>query len=313
MAIDVVVIGGISSDYTILGDDLPAAGEQRRGKTFHEGNGGKGANQAVAAAQLGARVAMIGCVGDDLRGGAQIENLRALGIDVEHVVHVEEPTGASVVLIDGDGNTAGMAAPGANLLLTPERVRRAADLIGTARVLLAQLGVPIEAAVTGMRIARERGLTVMLDPAPAAPLPDEVLSLVDVLKPNADEARALTRTEVRDRDSARDAARRLLDRGVRRAVALQAGKEGNLILTAEGDEHWLPRIPVATVDPTGSGDAFTGALAAELARGQALDRAGAFAHAAAALVSTYIGAQTECLDRKRVEQILRGDVRRGDV
>jgi len=310
MAIDVVVIGGISSDYAILGDDLPGPGEHPRGKTFHEGHGGKGANQAVAAARLGARVAMIGCVGDDLRGGAQVENLRAVGIDVEHVAHVDVPTGATLVFIDGDAQTASMAALGANLLLTPEHVRRAADLIGEARVLVAQLEVPLEAAVVAMRIARERALTIILDPSPVTKLPDEVLALADILKPNAQEAKTLTGTEVCDRDSARDAARQLLVRGVRRAVAVEAGRDGHLIVTADGDEHWLPRIDVATVDTSGFGGAFAGALAAELARGQSLDRAGAFANAAAALVSTYIGAQTECLDRQRVERILRGEVRR---
>src|SRR5207248_2224845 len=170
-----------------------------------------------------------------------------------------------------------LTAPGANRQRTVADLRAAERTIAAARVVLVQLEVPLEAVGAALRLGRDAGAQVVLDPAPPTPLPDELLRLVDVIKPNADEARALTGVAVGDRASAREAAERLLERGVR-AAAVQAGGEGNLLVSHD-HEYWLPKIPVASVDATGAGDAFAAAIAVMLAEGRSLEEAGRFANA----------------------------------
>jgi ribokinase len=169
-------------------------------------------------------------------------------------------------------------------------------------VLLVQLEVPLEAVEAAVLLARDAGATVVLDPAPATALPDELLGLLDVIKPNAAEAEALTRVAVRDRASARQAAQVLLDHGVE-VVAVQAASEGNLLVWGEG-EHFLPELAVERVDTTGAGDAFAAALGVLLAEGRPLEEAGQFANAAAALATTVLGAQASLPRRAAVEALL---------
>ena len=286
---DVIVIGGLNTDFTARGAALPRPGETKDGETFLIGPGGKGANQAVAIARLGARVALIGAVGDDDRGRELVERVRAEGVNVEHVRFVERvASGAAVIHVDERAQKQIFAVPGANHSLTVGNVRDALSAI-TAGVVLAQLEVPVECVETAFRWARENGATTVLDPAPAIPLPDTLLSIVDVLKPNAGEAGVLTGMRISDRQSARAAARKLRDRGVG-SVAIAAGDEGNLLMSTQA-EHWMPRIKVNSVDATGAGDAFAGTLATFLARGRPLIEAATNANAAAALKTTKLGAQ----------------------
>lgn len=311
MMYDVIVIGGLNTDFTARGAALPRPGETKDGETFLIGPGGKGANQAVAIARLGARVALIGAVGDDDRGRELIETVRAEGVNVEHVRSVERmASGAAVIHVDQRAQKQIFAVPGANHALTVADVRDALAAIadratvaqgsGSPRrdqrdggspacVVLAQLEVPLECVETAFRWARENGAKTVLDPAPAVPLSDNLLSIVDVLKPNGVEAGVLTGARVEDRQSARAAARKLMVRGVG-AVAIAAGDEGNLLVVSDG-EHWMPRIKVTAVDATGAGDAFAGTLATYLARGRPLIEAAASANAAAALKTTKLGAQ----------------------
>ena len=293
---DVIVIGGLNTDFVAKGRSLPRPGETKDGETFLIGPGGKGANQAVAIARLGARVALIGAVGDDDRGRALVEIVRAEGVNVEHIRRIDTaPSGAAVIHVDERAQKQIFAVPGANHSLTVAHVRDAlAALASVGRdfsraIVLAQLEVPLECVETAFRWARENGATTVLDPAPAVPLSDTLLGMVDVLKPNGAEAGVLTGARVEDRQSARAAARKLLARGVG-AVAIAAGDEGNLIVTVDG-EHWMPRIKVNAVDATGAGDAFAGTLATYLARGRTLVEAATFANAAAALKTTKVGAQ----------------------
>ena len=293
---DVIVIGGLNTDFVAKGRSLPRPGETKDGETFLIGPGGKGANQAVAIARLGARVALIGAVGDDDRGRALVEIVRAEGVNVEHIRRIDTaPSGAAVIHVDERAQKQIFAVPGANHSLTVAHVRDAlAALASVGRdfsraIVLAQLEVPLECVETAFRWARENGATTVLDPAPAVPLSDTLLGMVDVLKPNGAEAGVLTGARVEDRQSARAAARKLLARGVG-AVAIAAGDEGNLIVTVAG-EHWMPRIKVNAVDATGAGDAFAGTLATYLARGRTLVEAASFANAAAALKTTKVGAQ----------------------
>jgi ribokinase len=300
---DVVVVGSANTDFSVRGPKLPAAGETVGGEEFHEGAGGKGANQAVAAARLGARTALVARVGRDRRGDELLRGLAAEGVDLRHVAHdPDAPTGAAIIMVDRKGEKSILVAPGANGRMGAADVDAAAGMIQAARVVLCQLEIPLETVLTACRLARAAGARVVLDPAPARPVPDELLRLLDVIRPNASEAETLTGVKVRDRKSARRAADVLLGRGVG-AVAVQAGDEGDLLVWGEG-ECWLPRFPVKSVDATGAGDAFAAGLAVMLAEGRPLNEAGPFASAAAALATTAVGAQSALPRRDAVLRLL---------
>ena len=300
---DVVVVGGANVDYLVRGPALPTPGATVRGTEFQEAPGGKGANQAVAAARLGAHVALVARVGADRRGDDLLERLAAEGVETCYVVRDQsERTGVAVVQVDARGEKQILTAPGANLRLGVGDVEAAGPLIRSARVLLTQLEAPLDTAMEAARVAHDAGARVVLDPAPAIPLPDELLRLLDVIRPNAGEARVLTSVEVRDRASARRAADVLLARGAGAAV-VQAGGEGNLLVWSSG-EYWLPHIPVVSVDATGAGDAFAAALAVQLAEECSLPEAGRFASAAAALATMKLGAQAALPGRAEVLALL---------
>lgn len=287
---DVVVIGGINSDYLIRGEALPSRGQTVEGEVFREGPGGKGANQAVAAARLGARVAMVGRVGPGLRGEAMIQALLEEGVDTQYIIrdpHIE--TGAAVIMVDRSGEKQILTAPGANFNVTVYDVLKAEPAIRAAQVVLVQLEVPVAAVAEGLRIARGNGVKTVLDPAPPRPFDRSILRDVDVIKPNTHEAEVLTGIKIADRAYARSAADRLIAEGAG-AVVIPVGDEGNLLVSTDG-EHWLPRIPVESVDATGAGDAFAGALAFGLAQNKSLIEAATIANAAAALATTKVGAQ----------------------
>jgi ribokinase len=298
---DVLVLGGANTDYLVKGERLPSPGETLQGEVFQEAAGGKGANQAVAVARLGCRSALVARVGDDERGRRLRDQLAAEGVDVTSVrTDPEAPTGVALILVDRAGEKQILTALGANQRVDQAQVRAAGEAIGSARVFLAQLEVPLPAVALGLRLAREAGVTIVLDPAPARPLSEEVLRLVDVIRPNASEAETLTGIAVRDHDSAARAARNLLSRGVG-AVVVQAGQDGDLLVTPE-EERLLPRHPVESVDATGAGDAFAGALAAALAEGRPVTEAAFMGSAAAALATTRLGAQAGLATR---EELLR--------
>ena len=300
---DVVVVGSINTDFMIRGPKLPTPGETALGEEFHEGPGGKGANQAVAAARLGARTALVARLGRDRRGDELAERLTAEGVDLRHVGRdADAATGAAVILVDHRGEKEILIAPGANGRMGTADAEAAADAIRSARVVLCQLEIPLEAVSAACRIARAAGAKTVLDPAPARPLPDELLQLLDVIRPNAVEAEALTGIPVHDRGGARRAAKILMDRGVR-AVAVQAGDEGNLLVWSDG-EYFMPKLPVHSIDATGAGDAFAAGLAVMLAEGRPMGEAGPFANAAAALATTVVGAQSGLPRREAVQRLL---------
>jgi ribokinase len=287
---DVVVVGGSNTDFLARASRLPRPGETFSGETFIEGPGGKGANQAVAAARLGSRVAFISAVGNDRRGRTLVGQLDRESVRTTYVIEKSRgETGAAIVHVDKAGEKQVLVVPGASRLLDVNDVERACARIGKAKVVLAQLEVPVAAVAAAFKWARSVGAKTVLDPAPPVSLQNSLLALVDVIKPNSTEAKALTGMPVRDQATARKAAQALLARGVG-AVAIQAGDEGNLVVWNDG-ELFLPRIPMDIVDATGAGDAFAGALAASLARDRSLTEAATLANAAAALATTKIGAQ----------------------
>jgi ribokinase len=300
---DVVVVGGVNTDYLVKGERLPARGETLQGEVFQAGPGGKGANQAVAVARLGCRVGLIARVGEDDRGEAILRQLAAEGVDVAHVHRDHNaPTGVALILVDRSGEKQIFTALGANRRLTEADIDAAKDTIVSAKVLLAQLEVPVPTVALALRQARAAGVRTVLDPAPAVPLSEDILRLVDVIRPNASEAETLTGIPVQDRGSAAAAARILLSRGVG-AVVVQAGNAGDLLLTSD-EEQFMGRLAVESVDATGAGDAFAAALATSLAEERPLAEAAALGSAAAALATTKLGAQAGLPRRTELLRVL---------
>ena len=301
----VVVVGSVSVDVTAFSSRRPAPGETVIGDSLSLVLGGKGANQAVAAARAGAPTSMVGCVGSDPFRDIVLDGLAAEGVDSTAVATVPGATGVAHIRVDAAGENDIVMVPLANAALTPERVEAALDALGgQAAVLLLQLEVPHESARRAARLGRERGITVVLDPAPAPaqPFDDAFWATVDVVTPNETEARIVTGIPVVDRESAEQAGRWFLDRGVHRAVVTRAG-EGATVVTADGVTHHPP-YPVTPVDTTAAGDAFAGHLGAALAAGLAWDEALQQAMAAGALAVTVVGASPSLPTAEAVDAFL---------
>ena len=301
--ISVVVLGGINMDLVTFAPRFPEAGETVVGSRFLTYPGGKGANQAVAAARMGAGAAMVGRVGDDLFGQQLIDSLAASGVDVSGVaVEPGASSGIAVINIDASSQNRIVQIPGANHACGEaegERVRRA---LQGASFLLLQLEVSVELSFDVARAAAALGRTVMLDPGPARPLPREFYSCCHIITPNETEAQALVGFPVIDRASAAGAAHELVGRGVDIAI-IKLGAQGAYYATREGGEY-VPPIGVEAVDSVAAGDAFNGALAASLAAGEDLDRAMRVATAAGALAVTKFGAQDSMPLKEEVENLL---------
>jgi ribokinase len=302
--IDVVVLGGANIDYLLRGEALPKPGETINGFEFLKAGGGKGANQAVAAARLGARVAFIGRVGRDESGDELLDLLRAEKIDVQFVTRdPRAPTGVALVMIDCSAEKQIMVAPGANHRLSPREVHRAKELIARTQLLLTQFEIPMDSVLEAARIAGESGVPLVIDPAPARPVPPELIHRAAIIRPNSAEAEVITGIKVTDLASARRAADRLLEMGAG-AVATQAGDQGDLLVW-NSDEQLFPRLRIKAVDATGAGDAFAAGLAVALSEKRSLVEGGAFANAAAALATTKFGAQPAMPYRRDVLRLMR--------
>jgi len=278
-------------DLVVKSPRIPVVGETILGEDFLMVPGGKGANQAVAAAKLGAEVCFIARLGDDLFGRQSLGNFLQEGVDTTYVVSTDEaPSGVALITVDRAGNNVIVVAAGANQKLSPEDVGKARSAIASSGAVVAQLEVPLETIEFAGRLANESGVTFVLDPAPAQKLSAEFLKTVDVLTPNETEAQILTGVEVTDEDSARAAADCLLETGVR-AVILTMGAKGFLLATSDETE-FVSAVRVEAVDATAAGDAFTGSLAVKLAEGETLRDAAVFANYVAALSVTRMGAQS---------------------
>jgi ribokinase len=294
----VCVVGSCNLDLTFRTARLPKAGETLAGKSFQLAFGGKGANQAVMAARLGAQVSLVSCVGTDLFGDHVLRNLLAEGIDVRHIRRdAGQPTGVAAIVVDDAARNSILVVAGANGALTPDDARGAAAVIQGADVLLCQLEVPVETVVEALRIAKAGGVRTVLNPAPAAALTDEVLSLADYCVPNETEAETLTGL-----GEPKKAALALRKRGVRN-VLLTCGESGVLVADDRGTKK-IPSVGVDAVDPTGAGDAFIGAFAVFLVEGVELQEAVRRAAAVAALTVTKAGAQTSYPRRSEAEEFL---------
>ncbi|WP_147944718.1 ribokinase [Microbispora hainanensis] len=299
----VVVVGSISADVTAFARRLPRRGETVLGDDVTVNLGGKGANQAVAAARAGAPTWLVGCVGTDPFGDIVSSALRAHGVTLTEVRSVGSRTGIAHIRVDASGENDIVMTPLANADLTAEMVDESIRAVrGRAGVLLLQLEIPAEVACHAAEAGARAGLTVVLDPAPAQPLPDRVWPHVAVVTPNESEAAALTGVEVVDVESAERAAAWFLDRGVRHAL-ITLGSAGALSVTPERARHF-PAYPVTPVDTTAAGDAFTGSFGAALAAGLDVSTAIRRGMAAGALATTLPGAGASLPDRKAVDELL---------
>jgi ribokinase len=301
----VTVVGSFNTDLVGVTPRMPVKGETIIGGPFLTGPGGKGANQAVAAARLGADVTMVVKLGTDNFGDLAQANLVKEGIRSDFVLRTDEThTGAALIFVDAEGENMIVVAAGANELLTPEDVDRARQAILEADVLLVELEVPMETVERAIRVAHEAGVKVLLNPAPGQPLSAEMLSMVDVLTPNETETQIITDMPVTNPQEAEAAARQLLAQGVGIAV-ITLGAQGALIVTPTETRH-VPGQQVEVVDTTGAGDAFNGALAVALAEGKELVEAVAFSNGAAALQVTRFGTAPAMPYRDEVEALLAG-------
>ena len=287
----ICVVGSANVDLTFRTSRLPVPGETLAGQSLHRCMGGKGANQAVAAARLGASVTFVARVGNDSFGAEAIKAYETEGIQTQFIQQDEtEPTGTAAILVDDDAENCIVVVAGANANLTPNDVRDASSVIRQSRVVLCQLETPVEAAVEAFQIAREAGAITVLTPAPANQVTDELLKLCDVCVPNRTEVAMISGEEVSNLASATKATASLLDRGVK-AVALTLGSEGVLLVDDAGSTR-IPASEVRAVDTTGAGDAFSGALAVYLAGGMTLADAARRAAKVAAISVTRLGTQT---------------------
>jgi ribokinase len=289
-------------DLVVRTPRLPTPGETLTGHTFFTAPGGKGANQAVACARLGVPTRMVGRVGDDLFGEQLRASLRSFGVQDDGVLTTPGPSGVALIAVDDTAENTIVIVPGANGAVSIADIPRLERALDGARALLLQLEVPIETVVAAARAAHTRGVTVILDPAPALPLPDELYALADIITPNEHEAATLTGIAVRDDQGAIAAARALIARGARR-VAIKLGARGALTADAEGEQFWSP-FTVTPVDTVAAGDAFNGGLAVALSEGRSFNEAIRWGLAAGALSVTRHGAQPSMPERNEVLTLL---------
>jgi ribokinase len=302
-AAHVTVVGSLNMDLVARAPRIPQPGETIIGGDFYTAPGGKGANQAVAVARMGARVSMVGRVGCDAFAGLLLENLAAAGVDCAFVVRdLEAATGVALIVVDDAGQNSIVVASGANMRLSPADVDAAEAAIAVADVLLLQLESPLETVTRAAEVAHAHGVTVILNPAPARSLPAELLSSVDVLIPNEVETTLLTGLPVDDQAEAGAAAEALRGLGVG-VVILTLGERGALLVGTEGVECF-PAFDVTPVDTTAAGDAFVGGFAVALAEGQTAAQAVRWGNAAGALATTKMGAQPSLPTRLTVENLL---------
>ena len=300
----IVVVGSSNTDFIIRLERIPKPGETILGGEFLNAAGGKGANQAVAAARAGGAVSFVARVGKDSLGDQALENFVADGIDVSRVVRdARAASGAALIFVARSGENSIAVASGANNNLTPADIRKARPLIERAKVVLMQLETPLDTVQTAARLGAAAGALVILNPAPARTLPGSLLKLVSILTPNESEAELLTGIKITNVASATRAAEKLRKRGVG-TVVLTMGAAGALVCDSEGTEL-VPGIKVKAVDTTAAGDTFNGALAVALAEGQPFRQAVRFANAAAAISVTRVGAQPSAPSRKSVERLLK--------
>ena len=300
----IAVVGSLNMDLVIRTPRLPAPGETILGREFTTAPGGKGANQAIAAAKLGASVAMVGRVGSDGFGRTLREGLSADAVDITHVFTDDyAATGVAVIQVDDQGQNTIVVASGANAQVTRADVDKSRAVLTSANALVVQLEVPLNTVAHALQLARGAHVLTILNPAPAQRLDPDMLALADILVPNETEAGFLTGTAASDWGAAEAAAGELHRRGAR-TVVITLGARGALVFE-NNMAHQVPPFQVRAVDATAAGDAFVAALAVARASGRDMDTALREASAAGALTATKLGAQPSLPTRKDLDEFLK--------
>lgn len=300
---NIVVVGSSNTDMIIKVPHIPAPGETVLGGRFSTAAGGKGANQAVAAARAGGQVTLIARVGRDMFGEKAMEGFGKDGINSTFIVKdADAPSGVAEIFVSDDGENSIAVAPGANANLSPEDVCKAESAIASADVLVMQLEVPLQTVRAAAEIAHKHQVKTILNPAPAQPLPDDLLKSIDIITPNESETELLTGISIKDNSTAQEAADILHSKGIE-TVIVTLGARG-VYLSDQMGKGQISGFSVQAVDTTAAGDVFNGALAVALAEKQALKEAIRFASAAAALSVTKLGAQPSAPVRKDIQNLL---------
>ena len=299
----IVVVGSSNTDMIVRLERIPRPGETILGGDFLTAAGGKGANQAVAAARAGAHVRFIARVGQDMFGDQAVSGFLRDGIDASYILRDSKaPSGVALIFVSAQGENSIGVASGANAHLSPADLLSTHNAFQEAGTLLVQLETPVETVHAAVEMANRYGLRVILNPAPAMLLPDSLLRLVTILTPNQTEAELLTGMTFTNDESAIRAAHSLRARGPS-AVIITLGARGSLVSTSDSDQ-FVPGFPVAAVDSTAAGDIYNGALAVALEEGSSLLEAARFASAAAALSVTRMGAQPSAPSRTDIVAFL---------
>ena len=301
------VVGSLSYDLVMQVPRRPRQGETIIGTAFNTFVGGKGNNQALAAARSGAKVSMIGRVGKDSFGDEVQNKQEKTGIDTSCLFRDEEVgTGIADILIDANGENSIAIAPQANGRLCAADIDKALPVLKESSYVLMQLEIPVPTVLYAAKKAKELGLTVVLNPAPApaeGSLPDELLSLVDIIIPNQTEAEILTGIQVRDIPSGIEAAKVLQKKGLKQVI-ITMGEMGALLIDENKPAHMCPPFEIKVLDTTAAGDAFCGALVAALAKGNELEAAMHYACAAGALATTKLGAEPSLPKAEEIQKLV---------
>ncbi|MCK4975656.1 MAG: ribokinase [Anaerolineales bacterium] len=300
----IVIVGSLNMDLVVRVPHMPELGETVLGVGFQQIPGGKGANQAVGAARMGAKVTIIGRIGSDDFGRELTENLSREGIDISNVtVDENEPSGIAMITVDEQGQNSIVVASGANMALTPEEIRSAWQSINDIDVVVMPLEIPLGCIEEAVRLAVQDNVKVVLNPAPAQKLSDELLGNIDVLVPNENETTLLTGLSIESIAEAETAAKKLLDKGSK-AVVLTLGSRGALLVRNEIPAEIIAPFEVEVVDTTAAGDAFVAALSVGISDQLSLEDAVYQANAAGALAVTRMGAQPCMPTQSEVQELL---------
>ena len=295
---NILVIGSSNTDMTVKTRELPRPGETVLGGVFTMGAGGKGANQAVAAQRLGGDVKFICKVGRDIFGDNSIAHYEKEGLDTGGIIRSDLPSGVALISVDEKAENCIVVASGANADVTEADIEASKEAIEKCGILLLQLEIPVPAVLKAAKMAHEAGATVVLNPAPACPLPDELFKYIDLFIPNETELSTFSGLPVSDAESAAKAAAAMQAKGVGKLIVTM-GSKGSLICGG-GPEVFVPARKVKAVDTTAAGDTFCGALCVALSEGKPLGEAAAFATAASALTVQKMGAQDSIPFRKDI-------------
>lgn len=296
---DILVIGSLNADLVVRAPHFPKPGETISGEDLQIIPGGKGANQAVAAARQGASVAMVGRVGKDSFGPFLVDSLKSNQVNITNVFADESATGTAIIIVDEAGQNSIVLSAGANGQVSSKDI----DSIDIdAKILLLQLEIPLETVIHAAKWGKQKGMTVILNPAPARELPDELIASIDYITPNETELSLLTDSSVKDEVSSEQAAQVLLQRGAKNVI-VTLGSKGALIVNASNTTH-VDSYKVDVVDTTAAGDSFIGGFASALIRGVELEEAVKYANACGALAATKFGAQPSLPTKEEVEKFI---------